>query len=85
MIINVINSTLNQARLRCVQKTCEIIRIRKNKLKLHWISNHAKVENNETTNKMTKRVHELSLSFSKQQTCEITIKIAFIREKTKVQ
>ena len=82
-IVKTMIATTNQARLRRMQNVCENMRRRETRLKLHWIARHEKVLENETTNRIVNKAHEITLSSSKRRRCEIATRLALIREQTK--
>ena len=82
-IVKAMSSTTNQARLRRVQNACENMRRRETRLKLHWVARHERVLENEMIDRVTNKAHEIILSSSKRQRCEIATRLALIREQTR--
>ena len=66
-----------------MQNACENMRRRETKLKLHWITRHERVLENETTNRVINKTHKIILSSSKRRRCEIATRLALKREQTK--
>ena len=56
------------------------IRDRDAHLTLHWISEHANIENNEMIDKIMKKAHNLFLSSSKRLHHEVTTRMNFIHD-----
>jgi len=73
-------STKDQTRLQRVQIAHESIRSQEVTLKLHWVTRHAEVLENEATNKMTDDAHDLSLSLTERQRTEVTTRLTLIQK-----
>ena len=78
--IHVISSMFNQKRLQRVQAVINKTRDHETHLTLHWIFEHANIENNEMIDKIIKKAHNFSLSSSKRLHHEVTTRMNFIRD-----
>ena len=78
-MIHVMLSMLDQKRLQRIQMTTNKIRSHGAHLKFHWIFDHADIENNEMTDKMTKKIHSFVLSSFERFHHEVTARMSLIR------
>jgi len=78
--VKVMISTKNQTRLWWVQTAHENIQSQEVTLKLHWITKHAEVLENEAVNKMIDDAHELFLLLIKHQRTEMMTQLILIQK-----
>ena len=78
--VKVMTSTKDQTCLQRVQTAHENIQSQEITLKLHWVTEHAEVLENEAADKITDDAHELSLSLIKHQRIEIMTRLMLIQK-----
>ncbi len=71
--VKVITSTRNQTHLQWIQTAHENICFQRVTLKLHWVTRHARMLENEVINKMIDDAHKLSLSLIEHQRMKIVM------------
>ena len=78
-VIHVMSLIFDQKRLQRIQMTTNKICNYDVHLKFYWIFNHANIENNEITDKVTKKAHNFVLFSLKRLCYEVTTRVNFIR------
>jgi len=78
--VKVMISTKDQTRLQRVQIAHESIWFWAVTLKLHWVTKHAEVLENEAMNKMIDDAHDLSLLLTEHQRTEVMMRLMLIQK-----